>query len=69
MIDGKNFFDHSGKNDLRAYDYIQKIATGEGDNYTTVCLPDYPYFKKYFKMIAIGLSNQQELDADSNAIQ
>ena len=32
---------------------IQKIATGQGDDYTTGCLLDYDYFKNYYKMIAI----------------
>ena len=30
---------------------------------------DYPYFKKYYKLVAIDLSKQQKLDADSKAIQ
>ena len=29
------------------YDNIRKILTGQGDNYSTGCLLDYPYFKKY----------------------
>ena len=43
---------------------IRKIATGQGDNYTTECLLDYPYF-----IIAIDLRKQQKLDADPKAIQ
>ena len=35
----------------------------------TGCLLDYTYIKKYYKMIAIGLSKQQALDADPKAIQ
>ena len=35
------------------YDNVQKVAIGQGDDYTTVCLLDYNYFKKYCKMIAI----------------
>ena len=31
---------------------------------TTGSLPDYPYFKKYYQLIAIDLSKQQKLDAD-----
>ena len=27
-------------------DNIRKIATGQGDDYTTGCLLDYDYFKK-----------------------
>ena len=33
------------------------------------CLLDYPYFKKYRKLIAKDLSKQQKLDADPKAIQ
>ena len=69
VIDGKNFFDQSVKNDKVTYENIRKIATGQGDDYTTSCLLDYTYFKKYYKMIAIDLSKQQALHADPKAIQ
>ena len=59
MIDGRNFFDQPIKNDLKIYDNVRKIAKGQGDDYTTGCLLDYPYFKKYYKLIAIDLSKQQ----------
>ena len=68
MIDGKNFFDHQVKSDVRTYDNIRKIATGQGDNYTAGCLLDYPYFKDYYKMIAIDLSKQQALVDDPKVI-
>ena len=41
------------KSDLRKYDNIQNIATGQGDDYRTGCLLDYPYFKEHYKLIAI----------------
>ena len=41
----------------------------QGDDYTTGCLLDYPYFKKYYELITIDLSKQQKLDADPKAIQ
>ena len=69
MIDGKNFFDQPVKNDKVTYENIRKIATGQGDDYTTGCLLDYIYFKNYYKMIAVDLSKQQALDADAKAIQ
>ena len=69
MIDGKNFFDQPVKNDKVTYENIRKIATGQGDDYTTGCLLDYSYFKENYKMIAIDLSKQQVLDVDSRAIQ
>ena len=53
----------------KTYENIRKIATGQGDDYATVCLLDYPYFKDHYKMIAIDLSKQQALDADPRAIQ
>ena len=44
MIDGQNFFDQPVRNDLITYDNIQKIATGQGDDYATGFLLDYNYF-------------------------
>ena len=37
MIDGKNFFDYHIKNDLKTYDNVRKIATGQGVDYTIRC--------------------------------
>ena len=51
------------------YENIRKTAIGQGDDYTTGCLLDYTYFKKYYKMIAVELSKQQALDVDPKAIQ
>ena len=69
MVYGQNVFDQPVKNDSRTYDNILKIATAQGDGYTTGCFLDYPYFKEYYKMIAIDLSKQQALDVDQKAIQ
>ena len=69
MIDGKNFFAHSIRNNKVTYKNIRKITTGQGDDYTTGCLLDYLYFKENYKMIAIDLSKEQALDADPRAIQ
>ena len=69
MIDEQNIFYQPIRNNLITYDNIQKIATGQRDDYTTGCLLDYNYFKNYYKMIAIDLSKQQALGADSKAIQ
>ena len=53
----------------KTYENIRKIATGKSDDNTTGCLLDYPYFKENYKMIAIDISRQNELDADPRAIQ
>ena len=52
MIAGKNVFDQPVKNDKVTHENISKIATGQGDDYTTGCLLDYIYFKNHYKMIA-----------------
>ena len=69
MIDGKYFFDQPINSMTKTYGNIRKIAIGQGDDYTTGCLLDYPYFKDHYKLIAIDLSKQQALDADPRAIQ
>ena len=68
MINGENFFDQPIKNKV-AYENIRKIAAGQGDDYTTGCLLDYPYFMGTYKMIAVDLSKQKALYADPKAIQ
>ena len=68
-IDGRNFFGQPIKNDLKTYDNIRKIATVQGDDYTTGCILDFIYFKEHYNVIAIDLSKQQKLDTDPKAIQ
>ena len=69
MINGGNFFDQPIKNNKVTHENIRKIATGKGDDYTIGCLLDYSYFADTYKMIAVDLSKQQALDADTRAIQ
>ena len=69
MIDGKNFFNKPINSMTKTYKNIRKIATGQGDDYTTGCLLDYPYFKNHYKMIEMDSSKQQALDADPRGIQ
>ena len=47
----------------------EKLWQVNEDNYSTGCLLHYVYFQSYYKMIAIDLSKQQALDADSKATQ
>ena len=54
---------------VKQYHEIRKTATGQGDDYTTGCLLDYQYFKDHYNLIAVDLSKQKELDADSRVIQ
>ena len=56
MINGENLFDQPIKNNKVTYEKIRKITIGQGDDYTTGCLLDYPYFKDSYKTIAVDLS-------------
>ena len=69
MIDSKNVFDQPINSDFKTYENVRNIATGQGDDYTTGCLLDYPYFKESYKIIAMDLSKQQARDTDTRAIQ
>ena len=51
------------------YENIRKIASGQGDDYTTGCLLNYSYYRDNYKIIAIDLSKQPSLDADPKVIQ
>ena len=53
MTDDKNFFDQQINNTFKTNENIRKIATGQGNDYTTACLLDYSYFNKNYKMISI----------------
>ena len=57
MIDGKNFFNQPIKSNKVTYENI-KIIAGQGDDYTTACLLDYPCFKDRYKMTVTDLINR-----------
>ena len=67
-IDGRNFYDKPINDSIKQYDAIRKISAGQGDDYTTGCLLDFVYFEKSYRLIAVDLSKQKALDADSRAI-
>ena len=68
-IDGKNFYDQPIKDSIKPYDEIKKISTKQGDDYTTGGLLDFDFFLKNYRLIAVDLSKQKFLDADSRPIQ
>ena len=60
LINGKPFFDIPIKNKEEAYEAIIKMS--KNNNYTTVNLPHYEYFIDHYKLIAIDLRKQTELE-------
>ena len=69
IIVGRNFYDNSINSNIEKYTELKKLMIGKGDDYTTGSLLDYDYFRKNYKLVAIDLSKQKELDADPRAIQ
>ena len=69
IIDGRNFYHNQIESNIEKYRELKKVMIGKGQDYTTGSLLDYHYFKKYYKLIAVDLSKQKELDLDPRAIQ
>ena len=67
MIDGKKFDDQPINGLIKQYDEVRKVSAGQGDDYTTGCWLDYVYFKNNYRLIAVDLSKQKILDANSRA--
>ena len=53
---------------IKPYEGIRKFVTGQGEDYTKGSLLDYDYIKNHYRLIAVDLSRQKELD-DSKPIQ
>ena len=68
LIDGRNFYDQPVNHLTKEYNETRKTATGQGDYYITGCLLDYRYLRDHYQLIAVDLSKQKELHADSRTI-
>ena len=69
IIDGRKVYDNPIESDIEKYRELKTVMIGKGEDYTTGSLLDYNHFKKHFKLVAVDLSKQKELDADLRAIQ
>ena len=69
ITDGRNFYDNPIESDIEKYRELKQVMIGKGGDYSTGSLLDYDYFKKHYKLVAVDLSKQKELDADPRAIQ
>ena len=69
IIDGRNFYDNPIESDIEKYRELKKVMIGKGEDYTTRSVFDFNYFYKHYKLVAVDLSKQKELDADPRAIQ
>ena len=55
--------------DIEKYIELKKVMIGKGEDNTTGSLFDFNYFDKHYKLVAVILSKQKELDADPRATQ
>ena len=69
IIDGRNLYDNPIESDIEKYRELKKVMIGKGEDYPTGSLLDFNYFDKHYKLVAVDLSKQKELDADPRAIQ
>ena len=69
IIYGRNFYDYPIESDIEKYRELKKVMIGKGEDYTTGSLLDFDYFEKHYKLVAVDLSQQKELDADPRATQ
>ena len=69
IIDGRTFYDNPIESDIEKYRELKKVMIGKREDYTMGSLLDYNYFDRHYKLVAVDLSKQKELDADPRAIQ
>ena len=65
----KNIYDQAIDSVIKRYEKIRKLTTRQGEDYTTGCLLGHDYMKNHYRLMAVDLSRQKELDADPKAIQ
>ena len=69
FINGKNSYDEIIDADVKQYEETRKLPTWQDADYTSGCLLNYDHIKDHYRLIALELSRQKELDADPKAIQ
>ena len=69
IINGKNFHDKSIDSDIKRYKQIRELTRGQSEDFTSRCLLDYEYIKNHYRLIAVDLNRQRELNAGPKTIQ
>ena len=59
LINGINFYDQTINDSIKQHDEVRKTSTGQGDDYNTGCLLDYPYLKDIYRLMAVDLFKQK----------
>ena len=61
-------YDQPIDSNIKRYEEIRKLKAGQGEDYTTECLLGYDYMKNHYKLTAVDLCRQKQLDVDPKAI-
>ena len=69
ITDGRSCYDNPIESDIEKYRELKRVMIGKGEDYATGSLLDFHYFDEYYKLVAVNLSKQKELDAYPRAIQ
>ena len=59
IINGKNIYDQRIDSDIKQYEEIRKLTTGQGEDYTNGCLLDYDSIKNQNRLIVADLIRQK----------
>ena len=65
----RNFHDETIGNQIKTFDEIRRIATGQEDGYTAGRLLYYKYIKDHYQLISVDFNKKKELDADLRTVQ
>ena len=61
IINGKNFYDQEPiDSDIKRYEEIKNLRTGQGEDYTTGCLLDQECMKNRYRLISVDLISQKK---------
>ena len=60
IIHRKYVYDQAIDSDIKRYEEIRKITTGQGGDYTTGCSLDYDYIKSHYRLIPVDLRVDKE---------
>ena len=64
----KKIYDQAICSDIKRYEEVRKLTTGQGEDYSTGYLLNHDYIKNHYTLIAVDL-RQKRIRSDPKAIQ
>ena len=69
IINGKTFYDQWINFDIKRYEQIRRLTTGQGKQYTGGCYLYHEYIKNHYRLLAVDLSRRKDVDPNPKAIK